>query len=349
MATDWKYLPILKWKLGERTAVSKMTTEQWTNIVVLIEPLPIDSAPDPESLRAALRPYVAKLSKEIARSIPIEKSIAVDTRYVAPGYAHQLRLLMVVCSALQAASGRRVLPVLTEAMAAKEAGELARHKNFEEVFLRINIHLIDPSQIQSLVELTCGAGPKKSLLHLVVDQESIVNVEPLAQGAAVTPYLDAALSAGCASTTLAGGSFPVDLIGIKQGSSDLRRSEWQVWKRLCVLPEYRALRYSDYTVSNPAPIPQRDPKMINPSVAIRYAADGFWRVYKAGGFKKGKPNQYRSLCQLLLLDPIYSGAGFSWGDHCYQMAAAAKLGNGNPSSWRRDATSHHLAWTASGL
>jgi hypothetical protein len=349
MTTDWKYLPILKWKLGERTAVRKMTMEQWTDIVVLIEPLPIDSAPDPASLRAALKPYVAKLSKEIAKAIPIEKPIAVDTRYVAPGYAQQLRLLMVVCGALQAASDRRVLPVLTEAMVAKEAGELARHTNFEEVFLRININSIDPSQIQSLVELVCGADPRKRLLHLVLDQESIVNVEPPAQGAAVLPYLDAALSAGCASTTLAGGSFPVDLIGIKQGSTDLRRSEWEVWKRLSVLPEYSALRYSDYTVSNPAPIPQRDPKMINPSVAIRYAADGFWRVYKAGGFKKGKPNQYRSLCQLLLTDSIYSGAGFSWGDDCYEKAATAKLGNGNPSSWRRDATSHHLVWTASAL
>jgi Beta protein len=96
-------------------------------------------------------------------------------------------------------------------------------------------------------------------------------------------------------------------------------------------------------------MPELDPKMMNPSVAIRYAADGFWRLFKAGGFKKGKPDQYKNLSILLLGDPVYSGAAFSYGDECYDKTANAKLGNGNPSSWRRDATNHHLVLTATAL
>jgi len=102
-------------------------------------------------------------------------------------------------------------------------------------------------------------------------------------------------------------------------------------------------------VTNPAPAPGMDPTQMNPSVAIRYAADGHWRLFKAGGFKKGVPNQYRSLCKLLLGDSVYSGSAFSFGDRCYEGAASARLGNGNPSSWRRDATNHHLVLTQHAL
>ena len=74
-------------------------------------------------------------------------------------------------------------------------------------------------------------------------------------------------------------------------------------------------------------------------------------MLKAGGFKRGKPNQYRDLCQLLMGDADYSGPTFSFGDGHYEKVATGPAGknNGNPSSWRRDATSHHLVFAATAL
>jgi hypothetical protein len=184
---------------------------------------------------------------------------------------------------------------------------------------------------------------------LVLDLYSIVHGDPKALFAVAKPYLDAALATSTASTSLTGGSFPVDLIGYKQGAHDIARVEWKIWELVIAKDDYEDILFSDYAVTNPGPLPDIDPIQVNPSVAIRYAADGFWRLYKAGGFKRGKPNQYRGLCNLLILDPIYSGAPFSFGDKCYDEAAHGVKGNGNPSSWRRDATSHHLVFTRSKL
>ena len=94
-----------------------------------------------------------------------------------------------------------------------------------------------------------------------------------------------------------------------------------------------------------------DPTQVNPSVAIRYTAAKEWHVFKAGGFKRGKPDQYQALCKVLLGDPVYCGASFSFGDAHYDKVASSPPGknNGNPSSWRRDATNHHLVFTAAAL
>ena len=349
MATNWRYLPILKWKQGERIALEHLLSTQWESIVPLIEPMSVAAAPDGASLRSALPAYLQKLGKQFQKTFPGDKPVAVDVRYVSPAYPKQVRLLQAVCARLQKDADRQIIPVLTESMVAAETADLPLVKDYAEHALRIHMPGVDPTQVEDLVELVRAAGIRKNALHLVLDQHSIVDADPAARLLTVKPYIAAALAAGCASVTLSGGSFPINLVGIKQGQKDIPRVEWLLWKSLAGDPAYLGLRFGDYAVTNPALGPDLDPTTMNPSVAIRYASNGFWRLFKAGGFKKGKPNQYRSLCQLLLGDVVYTGATFSYGDDCYDKAANAKLGNGNPSSWRRDATSHHLVLTAAHL
>lgn len=349
MTAAWSYLPILKWKQGERIALRELTTAQWDGIVPLLELPAIHAAPDAESLRAALPDYIEKIAGGFAKAIPEAKPAAIDVRWVAPGYKKQARLLLVISRMLSKQSERKIIPAISELMLVNDAADVAKFVEFDPIAIRIRIPAVDAIQIAPLVATATKEGLTKKRLHLVLDQYSIVRGDPKAIFAAVRPHIDAALPIGCASVTLAGGSFPVDLIGYKQGAHDIPRVEWRIWGMAKAKDEYEDLLYSDYAVTNPGPLPDLDPLQVNPSVAIRYAAQGFWRLYKAGGFKRGAPNQYRELCNLLLLDKIYSGAAFSYGDRCYDEAAHGIKGNGNPSSWRRDATSHHLVFTKSQL
>ncbi|MCW5651021.1 MAG: hypothetical protein KIS62_14845 [Ramlibacter sp.] len=41
MAETWKYIPILKWKQGERIALRNLTPLQWNEMTPLLELLPI--------------------------------------------------------------------------------------------------------------------------------------------------------------------------------------------------------------------------------------------------------------------------------------------------------------------
>lgn len=350
MSHSWKYMPILKWKLGERGALKNLSDAQWEGLIPLLELPMIEATPDRAGLREALPTYLAKRSKEMVATFPEHVPLVVDTRYCSPGYGRQVNLLGVICKNLQKLTEKPVIPVISESLVdtADELGEGL--KDFDEVVLRIAVDTVSEAQLSDLVKSAVTAGLRKRGLHLLLDQYSIVGAQPLSRLAVVTSYVDHALTLGCASVTLAGGSFPVNLVGFKQGADQvLPRVEWKIWEALQKSGGYEALRFSDYAVSNPAPLPDIDPKQVNPSVAIRYACQDHWRLLKAGGFKGGKPNQYRNLCKLLLGDPIYSGSSFSFGDACYEKAATGASGNGNPSSWRRDATSHHLVLTRQAL
>lgn len=349
MAKAWSYLPILKWKQGERIALREVTTAQWVGIVPILELPAVRAAPDIDSLRAALPGYIDKIAGDLSKAIPDTKPVAIDVRWVAPGYKKQARLLLVICRMIAKATGLNIVPTISELMLVNDVADLVKFVDFDLVAIRIRVPAVDVVQIAPLVATAIKGGLTKKQIHLVLDQYSIVGGDPKGIFAATRPYIDAALPIGCASVTLAGGAFPVDLVGFKQGTYDIPRVEWKIWEMAKARKEYAELLYSDYAVTYPGPLPDLDPRQINPSVAIRYAADGFWRLYKAGGFKRGAPNQYRGLCNLLLLDKIYAGATFSYGDKCYHEAARGLKGNGNPSSWRRDATSHHLVFTKSQL
>jgi hypothetical protein len=73
-------------------------------------------------------------------------------------------------------------------------------------------------------------------------------------------------------------------------------------------------------------------------------------LYKGKGFKSGFEGEYKNLCKILVIDSHYSGEAFSYGDRQYKMASeAVKKTNGTPSSWRKEATNHHIALTISSL
>jgi hypothetical protein len=347
--TEWKYLPILKWKQGERIALRNLKGNQWDGITPLIELLPISAAPNFASLQAALPDYLDKVGKELDKALTDGTPFAVDTRYVSTGYPRQAQLLIAVSARLNKLTDRPVLPVIPSALAQGEANQIARiAERFHECIVRIDTPSVSVAQVRPIVDLVKDAF-KSGGVHVVVDQFSLVGKDPKLVATAIKSYLDEAVASKSGSVTIAGGSFPVNLIGFKQGTTDIERVEWRVWKQLKKGGIYADVRYSDYCVTHPALGPEIDPTQMNPSVAIRYAADGLWRLFKAGGFKKGAPNQYQSLCELLLGDAVYSGPDFSYGDKCYADAASAKLGNGNPSSWRRDATNHHLVLTQRAL
>ncbi|MGV0986656.1 MAG: beta family protein [Limnohabitans sp.] len=347
--TEWKYLPILKWKQGERIALRNLKGDQWDGVVPLIELQPISAAPNFPSLQAALPDYLDKIAKDLVKALPEGTACAIDTRYVSTGYTKQAQLLYAVSLRLGKLTDRQILPVITSALAQSEAAQLERiAEHFDEIIVRIDAPSVDVAQVQPIIELVKDAF-KNGAVHVVVDQFSLVGKDYKVVATAIKPYLDEAVASKSASVTIAGGSFPVNLIGFKQGTFDIERVEWKVWKQIRKGSAYADIRYSDYCVTNPALSPEMDPTQMNPSVAIRYAADGHWRLFKAGGFKKGAPNQYMALCQLLLSDSVYTDPTYSYGDKCYADAASAKLGNGNPSSWRRDATNHHLVLTQRAL
>lgn len=353
MAREWRYMPILKWKQGEQLALRNLSSGQWKGISPLVELAAIDAAPVGAALRAALPSYLDKAAAKMINSIPGQIPVCVDSCYVSPSYPRQLNLLMVICAYLQKKKSIDIVPVINateiEALDTLSATHIDFLKGLTSVVLRLRIDQIDSSQVSASIEALRVVGIKRKNIHLLIDQYSLVGRQPAECLGAVSPYLKQAAAAKCGSLTIGGGSFPVNLMGITQGVSDIPRVEWKIWELLKSSDEYPGLRYADYAVTNPAPPPELDPTKINMSITIRYAANGFWRLYKGRGFKSGVPGEYRNLSALLVMDPVYSGEKFSYGDRQYMAASGGGDRNGNPMSWRKEATSHHVVFTSRSL
>lgn len=354
MAADWKYLPILKWKRGEQYALRELTQEQWDSVTPLIELQAIDAAPDLTALRAALPAYLAEVAAQIEKSIPHERQIFVDTHLVSPGYARQTSLLAIICEQLCRKTKRAIYPVVgaaaMDSMGALSANAKETLLKLAPVLLRVRSDQINASQITPLVADLVSSGIRKKSIHILIDQYSLVSREPGDCVTTIKPYLTEAVAASCASVTLGGGSFPMTLTGIKAGVKDIPRIEWRAWKMIAKAGEFPQLRYADYSVTNPAPLPEIDPKTVNPSITIRYATKEDWHLLKGRGFKGAPAGEYANLCKLLVTNPaVYCGKHFSFGDGKYFALANGGGKNGVPWTWRREATSHHIVFTAKAL
>ena len=80
----WKYMPILKWKMGERIALRNLTSSQWEGIVPLVELLPVDSKKG--KFADVLPVYLDKVGTELGKSIPDDVPVGIDVRYFLPTY-----------------------------------------------------------------------------------------------------------------------------------------------------------------------------------------------------------------------------------------------------------------------
>ncbi|MGX9732493.1 beta family protein [Janthinobacterium aestuarii] len=346
-------MPILKWKRGEQAALGKLIQSEWDGVVPLLELSPISAAPDIAALNAALPNYVKDVADRITKSVPAEQPIAIDTRYVSAGYAAQLDLMIAVISRLRKIIENPILPIIQASHIGLIPGLTATRLNvlqsFDEIILRLPTSQFESAQIDPLLA-ELGKVIKRKHIHLLLDQFAIVDKKPADCFNALKPYLVAAAATTCASVTVAGGSFPVNLMGRKQGITDLPRVEWAVWVQIQGLVEYEQFRFSDYTVTNPNPMDEDvDPKKVNPSISLRYASDDIWRLYKGAGFKGAPASVLKSLCKLLTTDAIYSGAGYSFGDTKYMEYANGGPKNGIPWTWRRDATNRHIVHTTKQL
>lgn len=353
MSNNWRYMPILKWKRGEQDALRYLKDEHWEGVTPLVELQPIGAAPDAASLNAALPGYVKKIAEQIIKSVPEGEAIAIDTVYVCTGFPKQANLMLSICKRLSRLIPHEIIPVVRagwlDALPGLPPQLLEILKASPDVVLRFRTDSFAAAQVSPSVDALAKIV-KKRRIHLLLDQFSLVDKLPADCVTAVTPYLVAATGIACASVTLGGGSFPVNLTGKKQGFTDIQRVEWKAWGQITKNQKYPELRYADYAVTNPTPLEEDiDPTKLNPSIAIRYASDGFWRLYKGRGFKSGARGELRALCKLLTSDPIYIDENYCYGDKQYMKKSTGDDKNGVPWTWRRDATNRHLVLTLNSL
>jgi hypothetical protein len=345
MPLAFKYIPILKWKQAEQIALREATIGVKQSVLPLVALQPV--APKAQqTMQAAQKDYLSKCTASLLKSGFDKYPVAVDSAMTLPASLAPVKVLVTLCTHFQRNS-IQVVPVVDGAVVDTHLTDLARLSAFADVVLRIRIDTISSGQISSLIASARKAIGSPSVgLHVLLDMWELVGTDQVAEAARALPYVSAAVtSRHVRSITIAGGSFPHTLTGIRQGTSFIPRIELSIWKSLHAKPDLRDVCFGDYTVTNPRPLEPVDPRQINPSVAIRYARDTDWMLMKAGGSRTSGMGQYNQVCKLLVQHSSYSGATFCYGDKQYHKHSQAGSTSGSYMSWRRDATSHHIEFT----
>lgn len=328
------YFPILKWKQGEQGAIYNLAAADRTQMLPIIEPQP----PTKGTIGSVLKTQLEKID---AAQYPV----AIDLRTVYPTGV-PLPTLARLCIALQAA-GLQALPAINSSDAFLNPTALAAFKGLPAIVLRLDVRVTPLVNALALIQALRGAVGRRTQIFVVVDLGALGDSPAPNLVTLVEPFVRDITATGVVTrTALAGGSFPFTLQGLPQGAQTrIPRKEWLVWQQLVQRPGCTDARFGDYAVTNPQPMEIVDPSRMNPSAAIRYALQDEWWLLRAGGVRTSGFGQYNTLCQLLIRSPDYAGANFSYGDGRYQFHAGTGASTGNLTTWRRDATNHHLVQT----
>jgi hypothetical protein len=342
---DMLYMPILKARQGEQFALRNVPALHMTHILPVVELLPLPT----KSIKSATelkRLYLEKTATWMTKARFTTHRIAIDTAaYFDPTQSARDTLISVRHYLAQRSI--QAIPVIYPSMVLINPQTIAEQE-FPAIVLRLSTGYYAPDDVAKLVATAKALLPKGAELHLLLDAHAVYGKDGASVTTDATRFVAAAAKArGVTTITFAGGSFPPNLGGIQQGVQNyIERVEWKTWKAL--IAEFTTLRFGDYAVTHPQLLGDIDPGKMNVSAQIRYARHDDWWLLKAKGVRtkgSGGMGQYNLLCQLLVRSKDYADKDFSYGDANYLSHTVTGASTGSFMTWRRDATSHHLART----
>ncbi len=153
------------------------------------------------------------------------------------------------------------------------------------------------------------------------------------------------------SFIFASGSFPEDLSGCKLEDENLvPRMDWMAWLSQRNQGVQRKPSFSDYTIQYP--IYRESTQFFHPTTSIKYTLENDWMILKG---KKQDFAKYLANANLLMRDKRFCGEAFSNGDR-YIYEKGVHFGNyiknplikgtGSTETWLSAGINHHLSLVA---
>jgi len=145
--------------------------------------------------------------------------------------------------------------------------------------------------------------------------------------------------------TICGTSFPKNLSEKVSTGSDgyVRRSEWNIYKKIREKELKRIPSFGDYNISHPDYI-EIDPRFMQMAANIRYTTDDSFLILRGNSIRIHGWGQIVDITKRLVGHKDYSGKDFSYGDKYIYDCSTGDETTGNAETWRRVGTNHHLTF-----
>lgn len=344
------YLAILKWKQGERAALSTFRAGP-SRLHVLFE-MPPAGDYDHETRRPLtptehIKLFGKKLYDAWGNRVAFIDASNIDDDLHKKGFArHPLTELLERARLAGASACPAVSPTHSEEYRKAVKRFVEWHADFP-VCIRVETkHLDSPTfhlDLERLIqELNCR--PSKCFVVLDFKNLELPSVEAedsfgemLADRLADFPFLHE-----WSGIAVALSSFPTDLKMRPGEIKQFPRTDLPVYRKLISNPKalLRTPMFGDYAVdTSPIVKPQRR----TPSAHFRYSTPTGYAIAKGTTVKK--PHGYEAIypvADLLASQPFFMGSAFSEGDEFIVSLQRRAPAKGNAATWRWASTDHHL-------
>ncbi len=334
-----QYVPVLRWKSSERSALCKLDADVKKRITPIFELVPRDFE------NKSSGSILAKHAKQLAECWGWKDLFFIDFCLLGESRAiHSLPLFVKEADARNLRVG--LISGLRWPEAYQSAVKAALGKAGRELCFRISAY--DPRQTgfqQALNNLLDFFETGPSDVHLILDFQSISDPLPnIATHTNAVPHLD-----DWRSLTVIAGAFPKDLAEIEKYSQyEQPRNDWLVWKNYATDAKGRIPSFGDYTIQHGV-FEEHEGGHFNFSASIRYTASEYWIIMRGEGVLNETGSgyaQFPAQAELLRCRPDFSGAQFSDGDLYIQSMAQQTTKNGTAKNWLAAGFNHHLTYVA---
>jgi hypothetical protein len=133
-----------------------------------------------------------------------------------------------------------------------------------------------------------------------------------------------------------------------KGIHPLSRNDWATYEALQALPLPlpRVPTFGDYAISHPDPKLEINPAFMSISGTMRYSTPGQWLIAKGDLYKATRGVSLGAAAMIPAAEALRGQEEFMDG-HCaverwIEDVGAGRVGAGSPTTWRQQATAHHL-------
>lgn len=358
------YVPILKGRAGELSALAVTELRLTKNFTPLLEIPPIppryEEGKDDPIPAKTIDQHITDTAKAFAKALKALPSFFVDALYIETADA-----LEDGSSPIDALFGAfrsshlNFIPTIGLDRVEDYADSVKAAMQFNK---RCCLRLFE-SDLEGISEL--DAQIQSLLATLEVEAEHVdllIDFGPNVPQKIALPYMIDALPAltDWRSLTVASSSFPADMTQMGRNKiEEIEREEWLAW--LFLRNKQKTVRrmpsFGDYAINHPV-ISEVDFRMMQMSPNIRYTDSLNFVVAKGQAQPRRKDDdmpeqeakraqlapsvQYPKLAAMIMAHPSWKTAAFSWGDNFIEKCSRRECA-GSSSDWRAVGTCHHVA------
>lgn len=342
------YVPVLKVKRGEKTALGMVSPSLRTRITPLLEI--VERKSDKAPTAAA---HLDNALKGLADSVNSYSRCFLDAREIASdGPSAALEVFQRAM-----AEGIIFTPVTGISRTADVAAALSHQQH--GLALRLTREELESGSIsRTLQTFMAQHGLEPESTDLIMDLGAVD--EMIADG--VAALADAFLSevpdhSRWRTFTVSACAFPMSMGVVARNShSHVERTEWVAWRDHLHARQSELVRlptFSDCAIQHPKGVEDFDFRTMQVSASIRYATPNDWLLIKGESTRVTLPSvQFPALGTKLVyghLRPSFAGREHCEGCKLMKAAADRADGYGSAEAWRRLGTIHHIAVAVQGL